>query len=222
MTGRRAAVRRALLETGVMAVLDGGLLPPARMPRMAKRLHAAGIRVAQLRLKTASDRLIVGTAHAIRRAAPGLRLILNDRCDLAVAVDADGVHLGQDDLPPVMARRIVGDRFVGMSAGNRKEVRLALAARPDALSLGPFFGTTTKRDAGGALGARGFRRLRAMIPAGRLVLAIGGITPDNGAVPTVCGARAVAVARGLTGARNPAGAAKRLLGAIRGARRSNP
>lgn len=219
---RRAAVARVLLRTGVMAVLDGGLVPPARIPAMARRLFRSGIRVVQLRMKSASDRAIVATALAIRRSAPGLRLVLNDRADLAVAAGADGIHVGQDDLPPAMIRRIAGrDRFIGMSAGTPAEVRRVLAAHPDAISLGPFFGTSTKLDAGRALGPARFRTLRAMIPAGRLVLAIGGITPDNGAVPLDCGARAVAVARGLTGARDPGRAARRLLSLIRGVRRNN-
>lgn len=222
MTAARAAVIRELARTGIMAVLDDGVLPAAAMPAMARRLRRAGVRVFQLRMKSAADRDLVRIARAVRAAARGVRLVINDRCDLAVAAGADGVHLGQDDLPVAVARRLLGLRkFVGLSAGSPAEVRRALSARPDAISLGPFFNTGTKHDAGAPLGPGGFRRLRSSIPGGRLVLAIGGITPDNGAVPLDCGARAVAVARGLTGARHPERAARRLLGVIRRARRHN-
>ncbi len=212
----RAGVRRDLERTGVMAILDGALVPAGRMGAMARRLARAGVRVIQLRMKRAEAAEILRAARGIKSAAPGIRLILNDRCDLAVAAGAAGVHLGQDDLPVSAARRILGPgRFVGISGGTRTEIRRAVAARPDCVSIGPFFRTGTKHDAGAALGETGFRRLAVLIPPGLPILAIGGITPDNGAVPLVCGARAVAVASGLTGSRDPGSAARRLLGIVR-------
>jgi thiamine-phosphate pyrophosphorylase len=203
--------------TGVYAILGGAA--PLRLIRVARALRRGGVRVFQLRLKGASDREVLGVAMALRRALGGCTLVLNDRCDLAAAAGADGVHLGQDDLPVGAARRLLGPgAWIGLSAGTPGEVARAVKARPDYLSLGPAFSTRTKRDAGRALGAGGFRRLAGLAGRGCPVLAVGGIRPDNVGDLIGYGATGVAAASWLTRAAHPERAARRLMKAVSAAR----
>jgi thiamine-phosphate pyrophosphorylase len=171
-------------------------------------------------MKGAPDRAILEAAARVRRMIGGrCALVLNDRCDLAAAAAADGVHLGQEDLPAAAARRLLGARaIIGLSAGTPAEVARAIRERPDYLSLGPAFPTGTKRDAGPALGAAGFRRLAARAGRRCPLLAVGGIRPDNVGDLIRSGANAVAVASWLIRARAPRRAARRLMEAVRAAR----
>ncbi|MEK7475852.1 MAG: thiamine phosphate synthase [Candidatus Coatesbacteria bacterium] len=218
MTPRRAATRR-LAATGVYAILGG--LPPRGLVSVARRLRRGGIRVFQLRLKHARDRDILRIAGDLRRALGGCTLVLNDRCDLAGAAGVDGVHLGQDDLPLYEARRLLGPGvWIGLSAGTPAEVAQAVEEHPDYISLGPAYATRTKRDAGPALGGRGFRRLAGLAGRDRPLLAVGGVRPDNVGDLIGNGATAVAAASWLTRAADPEGAARRLMEAVSAARRS--
>ena len=100
----------------------------------------------QLREKQASSREILRLARELRRVLPSeVRLILNDRSDLAVAAGADGVHLGQDDLPPEAARKIIGQaRMLGVSTHNPEQVKIAHQTSADYLAIGPVFATISK------------------------------------------------------------------------------
>lgn len=133
-------------------------------------------------------------ALALRQAATdaGALLIVNDRCDLAMAVNADGVHLGQDDLPIVYARQLLGpEKIIGLSTHNAAQVSEAVAAQPDYLGFGPIFGTSTKTDHDPVVGLEGLRAARALT---RLpMFAIGGITAESVAEIMAAGADGVAV-----------------------------
>ena len=121
----------------------------------------------------------------------GVVLIVNDRCDLALCCGADGVHLGQDDLPPSAARPLLGrGRIIGFSTHNSRQVKAAALGQADYLGFGPVFDTATKASRWPATGIEGLRRACAAVP--RPVVAIGGIGP--GRIREVLGAGAASAA----------------------------
>lgn len=125
-----------------------------------------------------------------------VRIIINDRADIALATKADGVHLGQDDLPPEAARRILGnDAIIGYSTHNLDQARRAQSLPIDYLAIGPIFPTTSKSDSEPVLGLEGVRLVAQV--AGLPVVAIGGITLENAASVIDAGATSVAVISAL-------------------------
>lgn len=169
---------------------------------------AAGVDLVQLRMKEADDQEILRTGERFRGvcAQHGALLIINDRPDLAVAVGADGVHVGQDDTAVAAARATVGrDRLVGLSTHTPGQIEAADGV--DYIGVGPVFETPTKpgRPAVG-LELVGYAASHATVP----FFAIGGITPDNVDQVRDAGAERVAVVRALTQAAAPGGAARRL------------
>jgi len=165
----------------------------------------------QLRLKEESARSLVEIARVVRMMIPDVPLIVNDRADVALAADADGVHVGVDDLSPALLRRIVPAGFIiGASVGSDDEVERSAGA--DYVGIGPVFATGSKADAGAAIGAARFAELaaRCALPA----VAIGGISAER--VPEVLsvGADGIAVISSLFGAPDPTLAARALRSAL--------
>lgn len=160
----------------------------------ARELAHAGVRLAQFRHKGDWGREAYRTAERVGRVLQdaGCRYIVNDRVDIALAVGADGVHLGQDDLPPADARRIAGDRLaLGLSTHNEAQLRAAASEPVDYLALGPVFATRSKRNPDPVLGVEELARLRPL--ARRPLVAIGGVRLDNAAAALAAGADSVAV-----------------------------
>jgi thiamine-phosphate diphosphorylase len=188
--------------------LDTGRSPVA----LAEALLAGGARLLQLRLKGASAANVLAAARAIRpRArAVGALFLVNDRPDIARAVDADGVHLGQDDLPVAAAREVLGPgALIGVSTHDLDEARAAVAAGADYLGVGPVYTTTSKAD---PLRPRGLDLVRAVRAAvERPLVAIGGITPETAATVRAAGADAVAMIAALVCAPDPAAAVRAAL-----------
>jgi thiamine-phosphate pyrophosphorylase len=123
----------------------------------------------------------------------GIKIIINDRVDLALAVDADGVHLGQDDLPVEAARRLLGKNvIIGVSTHNLAQAQQAAKQRIDYLAIGPIFPTATKNSSNLVVGLAGLTAVRLAVPGIPLV-AIGGINATNRAAVMAAGADAVAV-----------------------------
>jgi len=153
-----------------------------------------------------------------RCRAAGVTFIVNDRVDLAVAVEADGVHLGQDDLPPRVARPLLRPgMLLGVSTHSAEQARAAQAARADYVAVGSIFSTATK--AGFELVGPGL--LRELRPEMRVpLIAIGGITAANVGEAIRAGADGVAVISAVCGVPDPEAASRRLLDAIRNARAS--
>lgn len=177
-----------------------------------------GATVIQLRDKAAPTRELVEVGLALRKLTRerGALLIVNDRVDVALAVDADGAHVGQDDLPAEIARRLLGpQRILGVSAGNRKEAAAAVAAGADYLGVGPIHATRGKADAGLPVG----ECLLAELARGYTtpLVAIGGMTAENAAAAVRAGASGVAVITAVVDAEDSAVAARSLAAAIRGA-----
>src|SRR5215510_13067059 len=175
-----------------------------------RRLMAGGAALIQLREKRASSRLFYSDAAAALEAtrSAGVKLIINDRVDIAFALQAHGVHLGQDDMPVAPARRLLGrDAIIGLSTHNIEQVREALHLPIDYLAFGPIFLTTTKRDPDPIAGLNQLRQVRSL--AGSLPLvAIGGINRSNAREALAEGADAVAVISALVA--NPARIAENL------------
>jgi thiamine-phosphate pyrophosphorylase len=151
------------------------------------------VELVQYRDKAGSPQSILQNANVIREVFAGAdcRLVLNDRADLAVLADWSGVHVGQGDLSPSDARRVVGgQRWVGVSTHNDEQVRLADTSCADYIAVGPVFATGTKLDAEPVIGLDGVHRARAL--TAKPMVAIGGITREN--VRSVIGAGADSVA----------------------------
>ena len=171
-----------------MLVTDDRLLAGRDPVDLARRAVRGGVTAVQLRLKAATARELVDLARALRAALP-VPVLVNDRPDVAL-VAGTGVHLGPDDLPVAFARQLLPPpAILGASAGTAAEAEGAREA--DYWGVGPWHATGTKADAGGAIGAAGFRRIVALAGAIPCV-AIGGITPDD--VPDVLAAGGVGVA----------------------------
>lgn len=161
----------------------------------------AGVRLFQYRDKTASASEAYRRALGLRRAAAeaGALFFVNDRCDLALAVDADGVHLGQDDMPLALARTILGpEKIVGLSTHCEADVIQAMAGGADYIGFGPIFQTGSKRDHEPVVGIDGLKRIRRLTQLP--VFAIGGITADRIAPVLAAGADGVAVISAIIGA----------------------
>src|SRR5689334_5068541 len=165
-------------------------------------------RVLQVRIKPRTGRCdpaeLLRIARMARRVcdAAGAALIVNDRIDVALAADADGVHLGQSDLPIEDARRIAGDLWIGISTHDLAQVRAACEAGADYLGFGPVFTTTTKQRPDPVQGIAG---LRAAVAAaeGRPIVAIGGITAAAADEIYRTGARAICAISAVNDAPDP-------------------
>jgi len=182
-------------------ILDAEALARARIPlgRAAHTLRDAGVRWAQYRDKQSSDAEVMERMRELRGIFPQGEavLLLNDRVHLCEAVQADGVHVGQEDMAPDEARRVLGpDRLLGVSTHNVEQLRAALATgAPDYLAIGPVFRTRSKENPDPVVGIEGVKAARALT---RLPLvAIGGITGENALEVIEAGADAVAVISAL-------------------------
>lgn len=165
--------------------------------QIVRQALSAGIRTIQLREKDISKRKFYQEAVSVKNLASRHRaaLIINDYVDIALAVGADGVHLGQEDMPVEEARKILGkNRIIGISTHSLKQALDAQRAGADYIGFGPVFRTTTK-DAGPPKGINSLMRIRRHIKIP--VVAIGGITPDNAPSVLDAGADAIAVASGI-------------------------
>ena len=169
------------------------------LPDLARACFEGGARLVQVRAKTAAGGWLLHITDEIQAAAAacGARVIVNDRADVAAIAGAAGVHVGQDDLPPAAARRVVGTAaLVGLSTHSPAQIRQALTEPLDYLAVGPVFGTATKDTGYEAVGLELVREaaaLAAAAPHPRPVVAIGGITLERAADVIAAGAAAVAV-----------------------------
>lgn len=201
---------------GVYAILDAGTLEPASIPETARAMATAGVRVFQVRAKGRSSGALLDLCIEVRRALPpASRVLVNDRADVALLAGLDGVHLGDEDLPPSEARRVVGTaRVVGFSTHSIEEVRAVDPSVCDYIGFGPLFPSTTK-----ATGRRphGIEGLAAACRVARVpVVAIGGIRIEDLPAIRGAGASGAALISGLLAAGDPREAARRAVEAWRG------
>jgi len=175
-------------------ILDPSVCPDRPLLDVLTFAAEAGASLFQYRNKTASMKDAYVEALVLRRVAAqaGVIFIVNDRCDLALAVDADGVHLGQGDLPLDMARKVMGpDKLIGISTHNADQVIEASVGKPDYLGFGPIFKPGSKQDHDPLVGLEGLRAIRKLTSLP--VFAIGGIQIDQVQAAMHAGADGVAV-----------------------------
>jgi len=189
----------------LMLILDVPLLGDRDPVGTAASAVQGGVTSVQLRWKDGPARAQLELAAALRSALP-VPVLVNDRPDIAIAAGCAGVHLGADDLPIALARRIAPPGFIiGASVGDEAEA--AANAGADYVGIGPWRETTTKSDAGAGLGAEGVRKLLAMVQVPAVV--IGGVRPEDVAAIRATGAVGVAVAGGILSAQDVTAAAIR-------------
>ncbi len=180
---------------------------PITNPRLTKLSHAeqvkrlieGGARLIQLREKHASPKDFYEASEEAMKItrASNARIIINDRVDIALAVGAAGIHLGQDDLPPSFARKILGENaIIGFSTHNLEQVFEAVKLPIDYLAIGPVFATATKKNAEKPVGVEMIKKTRQAIGNFPLV-AIGGITFENFKAVLSAGANSVAIINDL-------------------------
>jgi thiamine-phosphate diphosphorylase len=174
---------------------------------------SGGATAVQLRCKTATARDILEIGAEMRPLAArhSAALLINDRPDLALALDADGVHVGPEDLPPEEARRLLRPpKLLGVSAGSVQEALQAQEAGADYLGVGPVFPTATKSDAGDPIGLDALAEIAAAV---RLpVVGIGGVNEENTPLVIEAGALGIAVVSAILGSTDPERAARSLRG----------
>ena len=155
-----------------------------------------GVTMVQLREKTAPTRHFLAQAEAVKAvlAGTGVPLVINDRVDIALAVDAEGVHVGQSDMPVSRVRALVGPgKLIGLSITNAAQMGAPDVLQADYLGIGPVFAQNTKADAAAPLGIAGFARLRALAPQHMPCLAIGGVKHQHRESLRSAGAQGLAV-----------------------------
>jgi thiamine-phosphate pyrophosphorylase len=181
----------------LMLVTDDRLLGVRDPTAVALAAQRGGITALQIRLKQSSARELAELVRVLLRTVT-IPVLVNDRPDVAIAVGASGVHLGPDDIPVQLVRRIAPPGFlIGASVGSEAEASAAGAA--DYWGVGPWRHTATKEDAGAGLGPEGFRRLVAL-GKGRPCIAIGGVTPEDPPAVVAAGGSGVAVVSGILAA----------------------
>ena len=201
------------LKHGHMAELRRGHI------EVARAALEGGARLIQLREKRLEGRALWGVAQAMRALTHkyGAALIVNDRVDIALAAEADGVHLGQEDIPLAVARRLLGsEAVIGVSVSSEKEAEAAEKEGASYVSVGSIFPTASKSDAGEAIGVEPLSRIKRVV--GLPVLAIGGVNCDNVQAVIRAGADGVAVISAIAEAEDMVEATSRLKSLIAEAR----
>ncbi len=193
-------------------VADAEAAGPRDLVTIVREAAVAGATLIQLRGKKLDTRQFLDVALRAATALHQLEipLIINDRIDIALSCEADGVHLGQGDLPLLYARKILGtEMIIGISVNTAEEAEEAQSGGADYIGVGPIFNTSSKDELRTILGFEGLRsiRQRVKIP----ILAIGGITADTAKKVLSSGADGIAVISAIMGAENIQDATKSLL-----------
>jgi thiamine-phosphate pyrophosphorylase len=197
---------------GVYLVTDRDLAGERSLAWIVEQAVLGGVRWVQLREKHVSTRAFVALAEEVLPVcrAHGVPLLINDRLDVAQAVDADGVHLGQSDMDSVTARRILGpDKTIGLSVESLDQVREAEALPVDYYGVSPVYTTPTKAELTQAFGLEGVRAVRAL--TARPLVAIGGLNRETIPAVVEAGADRVAVVSAICAAADPRAAAAELV-----------
>ena len=203
---------------GLYLVTDRGLCGGRPLEDVVLQAVWGGAACVQLREKDISTRAFIEEAVRIKALLAPFRvpLIINDRVDVALAGGADGVHVGQDDMPYAMARRLMGPgAIIGLSVETWDDVEKARNLDVDYLGVSPVFLTPTKTDTKGSWGLNGLTKIRARLR--HPLVGIGGLNRDNAADAVLAGADGVAVVSAVCAAPDPFRAAQELSGIIESA-----
>ncbi len=200
-----------MIDYSLYLVTDRTLSRGRTTCEIVREAIAGGVTCVQLREKNCTTREFVAEARLLKDvlAGTGIPLIINDRLDVALAVGAEGLHLGQQDMPIADARRIAGSgMIIGVSAECLEDARRAEAEGADYIGISPVFATSTKADAAAPLGLAGLRQIRAAVKLP--LVGIGGIGLENAHAVMHAGADGVAVVSAIVAASCPRTAAAAL------------
>ncbi len=204
---------------GLYLVTDRDLSLGRPLEEVVRQCVQGGVSMVQLREKDLPTRDFINEALRIKAvlAPTGVPLIINDRVDVAVAVEADGVHVGQEDMPYEMARKLLGpEAIIGLSVENEEQVYEAEKIDADYLGVSPIFETPTKTDTRGSWGLSGMSWVREH--SRHNLVAIGGLNETNIAGVVQAGADSIAVVSALCSAPDPEATARKLSAMISEAR----
>ena len=200
-----------MIDYSLYLVTDRSLSKGRSTAEIVAAAVAGGVSCIQLREKSCGTREFLNEALALQPLlkSRNIPLIINDRLDIALAIEADGVHLGQSDMPIGMARKIAGNSLIiGISAESVDDALRAEQEGADYIGISPVFSTPTKTDIAPPLGLEGVRQIRALVDIP--LVGIGGINSDNAESVLAAGADGIAVVSAIVSAADPAGAAKKL------------
>jgi thiamine-phosphate pyrophosphorylase len=206
-------------DLSLVLVTDRTLAAGRSLDDVVRAAVRGGVTAVQLREKDCSTRQFLEIGRSVQEACRslGVPFIVNDRADLALVLKADGIHIGQDDLPPRDARRLLGpDAVIGLSVETLEQALAAEADDVDYLGISPIFATPTKPDTRGEWDLAGLSKLRRLTR--RDLVAIGGINPENAGAVIEAGADGIAVVSAICAAADPERAARDLRKAVDGAR----
>jgi thiamine-phosphate pyrophosphorylase len=209
-----------MVDLRLYALLDPERAGGRDLAELGREVVAGGATLVQLRDKHGSTRRLIEETRAIKTAlaGAGVPVLVNDRVDVALAAGADGVHVGQDDMPAAEARRLLGpSAVIGLSVKTGAEAQAAALEALDYVCVGGVFVTTSKDNTSAPIGVAGLKDLLAALRARAPVLPIGaiaGIDETNAGEVVCAGADGVAVISALSLASDPAGAARRLRGIV--------
>ena len=202
---------KPVVDYSIYLVTDEACLHGRPLLECVEEALAAGVTLVQYRAKAADGGVLYAEACKLKELCDkyNVPLIINDRLDIALAVGAAGVHLGQDDLPCAVARRLLGEDFIiGVSAHNPAEAVQAVSEGADYLGCGAVFGTATKHDVA-KLGLENLRAIRKSVAVP--MVGIGGITADNYAEVLATGADGAAIVSGILAQDDIGAAVKKLV-----------
>jgi thiamine-phosphate pyrophosphorylase len=209
------------VDYSLYLVTDAELSRGRSLREIVTEAIRGGVTVVQYREKRAGTRRMIAEAQELCDLCRTYHIpvIINDRIDVALAVDAEGVHVGQEDMPAGLARKLIGPgRILGVSVENAAQARLAAAEGADYVGAGPIFATPTKPDASSPIGVEGLEEITrtCLLP----VVAIGGVNATNVAAMIGAGAAGLAVVSAIVCAKSVEGAARELQQKIEEARRA--
>ncbi|MDL2265128.1 thiamine phosphate synthase [Parabacteroides sp. OttesenSCG-928-G21] len=190
-------------------VTDRSLSLGRSLPEVVESAVRGGVTLVQLREKEADSRDFYQLALALKQLLRPYHvpLIINDRLDIALAVDADGIHIGQSDLPYPVVRQLLGkEKIIGLSVESLSDAALANQWDVDYIAISPVYATPTKTDTAPALGLEGVRAIKEL--SVHPIVGIGGITQDNAADIIRAGADGIAIVSGIMSAPDPEKAAR--------------
>jgi len=196
-------------------VTDEKLCMGRSLPDIVRKAVEAGVTMVQLREKNADTRTFIEKAFILKEILNPFRvpLIINDRVDVALAVKADGIHIGQKDMPYELLKKIIPESMiVGLSVETMEQIQIANNYKVDYLGISPIFATPTKTDTSGCWGIEGLKKARNS--TNHKLIAIGGISNTNVKTIIDAGANGIAVVSAICSAEDPQKAASELLSLI--------